>query len=121
MHPAVDLLHRLAHPLKILPDFLILPAVPFLYQILQDCHVVLHIMLDRADSVIQMFHLHHRTLHLRDLVLQHDLERASRHDMLSFFHSFFIMKIYLPEFHIEKLLLIITPSVSKNEKHNGLR
>ena len=37
--------------------------------------MVLHIMLDRADSVIQMFHLHHRTLHLRDLVLQHDLFR----------------------------------------------
>lgn len=33
------------------------------------------------------------------------LERASRHDMLSFLHSFFTMKTYLPEFHIEKLLL----------------
>jgi len=33
------------------------------------------------------------------------LERASRHDMLSFLHSFFTMKAYLPEFHIEKLLL----------------
>ena len=33
------------------------------------------------------------------------LERASRHDMLSFLHSFFTMKAYLPEFRIEKLLL----------------
>ena len=33
------------------------------------------------------------------------LERASRHDMLSFLHSFFTMKSYLPEFHLEKLLL----------------
>lgn len=33
------------------------------------------------------------------------LERASRHDMLSFLHSFFSMKAYLPEFNIEKLLL----------------
>lgn len=33
------------------------------------------------------------------------LERASRHDMLSFIHSFFAMKSYLPEFHLEKLLL----------------
>lgn len=33
------------------------------------------------------------------------LERASRHDMLSFLHSFFSMKAYLPGFHIEKLLL----------------
>ncbi len=33
------------------------------------------------------------------------LERASRHDMLSFLHTFFSMKSYLPEFHIEKLLL----------------
>lgn len=33
------------------------------------------------------------------------LERASRHDMLSFLHSFFTMKAYLPEFHMEKLLL----------------
>ena len=37
--------------------------------------MVLHIMFDRADSVIQMFHLHHRTLHLCDLVFQHDLFR----------------------------------------------
>lgn len=29
------------------------------------------------------------------------LERASRHDMLSFLHSFFTMKAYLPEFRIE--------------------
>ena len=29
------------------------------------------------------------------------LERASRHDMLSFLHSFFSMKAYLPEFRIE--------------------
>ena len=33
------------------------------------------------------------------------LERASRHDMLSFLHSFFTMKSYLKEFCIEKLLL----------------
>lgn len=33
------------------------------------------------------------------------LERASRHDMLSFLHSFFSMKAYLPEFQIHKLLL----------------
>ena len=33
------------------------------------------------------------------------LERASRHDILSFLHSFFTMKTYLPEFRIEKLLL----------------
>lgn len=33
------------------------------------------------------------------------LERASRHDMLSFMHTFFAMKSYLPQFHLEKLLL----------------
>lgn len=33
------------------------------------------------------------------------LERASRHDMLSFLHTFFSMKSYLPDFHLEKLLL----------------
>jgi hypothetical protein len=33
------------------------------------------------------------------------LERASRHDMLSFLHTFFSMKSYLPTFNIEKLLL----------------
>ncbi|MCB7068257.1 hypothetical protein LI031_30945 [Enterocloster citroniae] len=33
------------------------------------------------------------------------LERASRHDMLSFLHTFFSMKAYLPDFHLEKLLL----------------
>lgn len=33
------------------------------------------------------------------------LERASRHDMPSFLHSFFTMKSYLPDFHLEKLLL----------------
>lgn len=33
------------------------------------------------------------------------LERASRHDMLSFLHSFFSMKAYLPELNIQKLLL----------------
>ena len=33
------------------------------------------------------------------------LERASRHDMLSFLHTFFTMKAYLPEFRIQKLLL----------------
>ncbi len=30
---------------------------------------------------------------------------ASWHDMLSFLHSFFTMKAYLPKFHVEKLLL----------------
>ena len=33
------------------------------------------------------------------------LERASRHDMLSFLHTFFTMKSYLPTFNIKKLLL----------------
>lgn len=33
------------------------------------------------------------------------LERASKHDMLSFLHTFFSMRSYLPGFHIEKLLL----------------
>lgn len=33
------------------------------------------------------------------------LERASRHDMLSFMHTFFSMKSYLQRFSIEKLLL----------------
>ncbi|WP_113672472.1 hypothetical protein [Vallitalea guaymasensis] len=33
------------------------------------------------------------------------LERASRHDMLSFLHTFFSMQSYLPEFKLEKLLL----------------
>ncbi len=40
-----------------------------------------------------------------DLPIFPMLERASRHDMLSFLHTFFAMKSYLPEFHIEKLLL----------------
>ena len=63
------------------------------------------------------------------------LERASRHDMLSFLHSFFTMKAYLPEFHIEKLLLDsahdayavyeccrrenITPFIDLNPDHTG--
>ena len=33
------------------------------------------------------------------------LEPASRHDMLSFLHSFFTMKAWLPEYRIAKLLL----------------
>ena len=33
------------------------------------------------------------------------LERASRHDMLSFLHSFFTMKAWLPEYRAAKLLL----------------
>ena len=33
------------------------------------------------------------------------LERGSRHDMLSFLHSFFKMRRWLPEFNIAKLLL----------------
>lgn len=33
------------------------------------------------------------------------LERGSRHDMLSFLHSFFTMKAWLPEYNIAKLLL----------------
>ena len=63
------------------------------------------------------------------------LERASRHDMLSFLHSFFSMKAYLPEFRIEKLLLDsahdayavyeycrqknITPFIDLNPGHTG--
>ena len=63
------------------------------------------------------------------------LERASRHDMLSFLHSFFTMKAYLPEFSIEKLLLDsahdayavyqycrrenITPFIDLNPGHTG--
>ncbi len=63
------------------------------------------------------------------------LERASRHDMLSFLHSFFTMKAYLPEFQIEKLLLDsahdvyavydycrredITPFIDLNPGHTG--
>ena len=63
------------------------------------------------------------------------LERASRHDMLSFLHSFFTMKAYLPEFRIEKLLLDsahdayavyeyccrekITPFIDLNPGHTG--
>ena len=63
------------------------------------------------------------------------LERASRHDMLSFLHSFFTMKAYLPEFRIEKLLLdsahdayavyeycrreTITPFIDLNPGHTG--
>lgn len=57
------------------------------------------------------------------------------HDMLSFLHSFFTMKAYLPEFHIEKLLLDsahdaypvyeycrrkkITPFIDLNPGHTG--
>ena len=33
------------------------------------------------------------------------LERASRHDMLSFLHTFFTMKTWLPEYRVTKLLL----------------
>ena len=33
------------------------------------------------------------------------LERASRHDILSFLHIFFFMQYYLPAFKLEKLLL----------------
>lgn len=33
------------------------------------------------------------------------LERGSRHDMLSFLHSFFTMKTWLPEYKVAKLLL----------------
>ena len=33
------------------------------------------------------------------------LERASRHDMLNFLHSFFTMKTWLPEYRVTKLLL----------------
>ena len=63
------------------------------------------------------------------------LERASRHDMLSFLHSFFTMKAYLPELQIEKLLLDsahdaypvyeycrrehITPFIDLNPGHTG--
>ncbi len=63
------------------------------------------------------------------------LERAYRHDMLSFLHTFFSMKSYLPEFHTEKLLLdsahdayplyeycktnSITPFIDLNPGHSG--
>ena len=63
------------------------------------------------------------------------LERAARHDMLSFLHTFFAMKTYLPEFRIEKLLLDsahdayplydyckrehITPFIDLNPRHAG--
>lgn len=63
------------------------------------------------------------------------LERASRHDMLSFLHSFFTMRAYLPNFRIEKLLLDsahdaypvyeyckrekITPFIDLNPGHTG--
>lgn len=63
------------------------------------------------------------------------LERTSRHDMLSFLHTFFSMKSYLKEFHIEKLLLDsahdayplyeycktngITPFIDLNPGHMG--
>lgn len=63
------------------------------------------------------------------------LERASRHDMLAFLHSFFTMKAYLSEFKIEKLLLDsaqdaypvyeyckqngITPFIDLNPGHTG--
>lgn len=63
------------------------------------------------------------------------LERASRHDMLSFLHTFFSMKSYLPGFYIEKLLLDsahdayplyeycktngITPFIGLNPGHTG--
>ena len=63
------------------------------------------------------------------------LERTSRHDMLSFLHSFFTMKAYLPQFRIEKLLLdsahdayavydycgrkTITPFIDLNPGHTG--
>lgn len=63
------------------------------------------------------------------------LERASRHDMLSFLHSFFTMRAYLPKFRIEKLLLDsaqdayvvydyckrehITPFIDLNPKNTG--
>ncbi len=70
-----------------------------------------------------------------DLPIFPMLERASRHDMLSFLHTFFSMKSYLPEFHIEKLLLDaahdayplyeycktnrITPFIDLNPGHTG--
>ncbi len=63
------------------------------------------------------------------------LEHASRHDMLSFLHTFFSMKSYLPEFHREKLILDaahdsyplydyckandITPFIDLNPDHSG--
>ena len=63
------------------------------------------------------------------------LERASRHDMLSFLHSFFKMRRWLPEFNIEKILLDaahdadavyryfqtegITPFIDLNEGNTG--
>ena len=63
------------------------------------------------------------------------LERASMHDMLSFLHSFFTIKAYLPKFRIEKLLLDsahdayavyeycrrgnVTPFIDLNPGHTG--
>lgn len=40
-----------------------------------------------------------------DLPLFPLLERGSRHDMLSFLHTFFTMKSWLPEYRVTKLLL----------------
>ena len=72
---------------------------------------------------------------INDLPVFPLLERASRHDMLSFLHAFFSMRSYLPEFHIEKLLLDaahdsypvydycrengITPFIDLNPGHTG--
>lgn len=63
------------------------------------------------------------------------LERGSRHDMLSFLHSFFTMQSWLPDFHVKKLLLDaahdsdavyryclesdIQPFIDLNPRHNG--
>ena len=72
---------------------------------------------------------------INDLPVFPLLERASRHDILSFLHAFFSMRSYLPEFHIEKLLLDaahdsypvydycrengITPFIDLNPGHTG--
>lgn len=71
----------------------------------------------------------------KDLPVFPMLERASRHDLLSFLHTFFSMNSYLKEFHIEKLFLdsahdamplyeycktnIITPFIDLNPGHTG--
>ena len=65
------------------------------------------------------------------------LERASRHDMLSFLHSFFKMRRWMPEFNVTKILLDaahdadavyryflkegITPFIDLNKGNTGKR
>ena len=51
-----------------------------------------------------------------DLPIFPILERASRHDMLSFLHTFFSMKSYLPEFHMNQ-----SRDVRRNSPSSGLQ